>query len=68
MAGHTDIVHELAQIAEQACQKLIHHFEKLPDEEFFREFDGLEGSDLFSEIPNGLEWMEERFLNIQDNR
>lgn len=62
----TDTAHELARIAERACDELITHFEKMSDKEFFRQFDGLEGSDLFSDIPTGLEWLEQRYYNIQD--
>ena len=67
MAGEPSIAHELAKIAQLACDKLIKHFEKMPNEEFFREFDGLQDSDLFNDIPTGLEWMHQRFYNIQSN-
>lgn len=56
--------HDLARIASLACDKLIRHFEQMPDQEFSREFDGLEGADLFNDIPTGLEWMKQRFYGI----
>lgn len=66
MAEGSRIAHDLAQIAELACGKLIDHFKKMPDEAFFREFDGLEESDLFIDVPTDLEWMQARFRTVSN--
>lgn len=65
MAESSGHAHDLAQIAGLACGKLIDHFKKMPDEVFFREFDGLEELDLFIDVPTDLEWLQARFGSIK---
>lgn len=68
LMAESSIAHELAKIAELACDKLTQHFQQMPDEDFFREFDGLEDSNLFKDIPTDLEWLSARFESIRCNR